>query len=635
MFSHAIMLFILSAAGVFSAACFHKRFEETFPITCLGIVLVLFLCGLCNQLLAGVYALLFASPLLYAIALGVVLHKRSFRNFCQHFFTPGFLLFLLLYAALTLLHYGRLASQWDEFSHWMDIVKEMFLNNDFGTHPASHSTFPSYPPGMALFQYFITKASAILGGNNAFSEWRSYFAYQLLAASFVFPFLRHIRWKRFVSALSVFAVVLLSPMIFFRQYYPHTVYIDAFIGIAAGSAFAMVYCEQKKDFSTYLYLLLSMMMLVLSKDVGLMFAIMLAIALLINQACNIRFTTNRKQTLWRFFGLGLCCLLAVFLPKILWNVHVSQHNIRKPFSAPFDVQVLIDVLRGTDTSYRSTVFQNYFQKFFRQHLSYGILDIPLLWPLMLALLSLCLLTAHLMHCKADPSKKTSRGWVLGILLAQACVFILGMCIVYMFKFTEWEAIALQSFDRYMGSAFVALLMALLLITIHLMQQKDTYWYPVGIILLATVLVLLPPQELNDFVTRSTVRQAADSRMLVDQFSDKVMKECDYENKRIYPIVQGSNGFDYFRFKFTIKPSSLSSAISLSDSGPLYEGDIWTVQKTVEQWKQELESYDYVMVQHPDALFIETYGELFEDPSTLGDRTLYKVDHDSGLLIYCP
>ena len=625
MFSHVVLLFVLSAAGVLGAACFRKRFEETFPITCLGIVLILFLCGLCNQLLAGVYALLLISPLFYAISLGVLLHKRNFRSFCQHFFSPGFLLFLVLYAALTLLHYGRLASQWDEFSHWMDIVKEMFLHNDFGTHPASHSTFPSYPPGMALFQYFITKASAILDGNNAFSEWRVYFAYQLMASSLVFPFFRHIHWNRAVSAVVLAGAFFLSPMVFFRQYYPHTVYIDAFVGIAAGCAFAMVYCQQEKDIATYLYLLLSMMMLVLSKDVGLLCAILLAVALMI----------EKRRTPRQFLALGVGCGLAILLPKVLWNTHVAQRNIIKPFSAPLDAQVLLNVLRGTDTSYRSTVLQNYFNRLWHQSLPYGCFDLPLSWPLMLLLLGLCLFAIQLLYAKAEPDQRKPRARVIMILLVQTCVFMLGMCLMYMFKFPEWEAVALQSFDRYMGTVFVALLMAMLLMAFQLMQQKSTCWYPMGILLLAMIAILLPPQETKAFITRTSVNQSIEARYLVDQFSAEVMEACGYEDKRIYPIVQGSNGYHYYLFKFTAKPCSLSSGISLSANGPLYEGDIWTVQKTADQWKQELETYDYVMVYHPDDTFIETYGSLFEDPSTLGDRTLYQVDHASGSLVYCP
>lgn len=52
---------VLLSGSVFAAARFGRKFEEILPITCMGIVLVLFLFGAVGLLSVGVYAVLLAA----------------------------------------------------------------------------------------------------------------------------------------------------------------------------------------------------------------------------------------------------------------------------------------------------------------------------------------------------------------------------------------------------------------------------------------------------------------------------------------------------------------------------------------------------------------------------------------------
>ena len=70
-------------------------------------------------------------------------------------FIIGLIIFLLVFFAFSVFNAGKLASTWDEFSHWIDIVKAMTTVDDFGTNPQSLSTFKSYPPAMSIFQYVL------------------------------------------------------------------------------------------------------------------------------------------------------------------------------------------------------------------------------------------------------------------------------------------------------------------------------------------------------------------------------------------------------------------------------------------------------------------------------------------------
>ena len=86
----------------------------------------------------------------------------------------------------------------DEFTHWIYIVKEMVRLNKFGTVSDANAMFASYPPGLALIQYFLEKLN-LLVSDNYFSEWRSFYAYHILMITMFFPFLQ--RGKKGVSII--------------------------------------------------------------------------------------------------------------------------------------------------------------------------------------------------------------------------------------------------------------------------------------------------------------------------------------------------------------------------------------------------------------------------------------------------
>ena len=144
---------VLLSGSVFAAARFGRKFEEILPITCMGIVLVLFLFGAVGLLSAGVYALLLAAVCFWAYGLWCVVKGRG-KQPIKGMLTPGFVVFCALFALLMLGNYGMLSTGWDDFSHWQLCVRKMIVLDDFAANPASGIYYQSYPPAMALFPVF-------------------------------------------------------------------------------------------------------------------------------------------------------------------------------------------------------------------------------------------------------------------------------------------------------------------------------------------------------------------------------------------------------------------------------------------------------------------------------------------------
>lgn len=189
MFFCALIGIILISGSVFGVFIFGKKFEEILPITCMSIVLVLFLFGMVNRLRFGLYFVIITIIILYVISLIYFLKNRKCKTYFNGFFSPAFLIFVILFIILYYANSGKLAVEWDEFSHWMDSIKAMTDLNDFVTNPASNSMFKTYPPGMAMFQYFFQKLYLRLYPNEVFNEGLMFFVRQIFVLSLFFPFL--------------------------------------------------------------------------------------------------------------------------------------------------------------------------------------------------------------------------------------------------------------------------------------------------------------------------------------------------------------------------------------------------------------------------------------------------------------
>ena len=197
MISIIVFPLILISGGVFAGVFFRRRFGEAIPFSVMGTLLVLYFCGVFGFLKAGVYLMLVAAAVMLILSVVQLIREKRFGEFFRVRFGLEGLFFILIYAVLVILNSGRLAWYTDEISHWMDCVKAMSQIDDFAAnYTLSHSAFPSYPPGMALFQYFFQKLHEIFDGTVLFCEWRPYVAFQLFAFTLFFPCLRKLKYHK-------------------------------------------------------------------------------------------------------------------------------------------------------------------------------------------------------------------------------------------------------------------------------------------------------------------------------------------------------------------------------------------------------------------------------------------------------
>lgn len=611
-----ILFFLcLSSGSVYAAARWGRKYEELLPVTGCAIVAVLFFFGVLGLLETGFWAVCALCLGLYLLAGITALRKKSWRPLAKNLFTPGFFLFVLFQLLFAFCNYGRLLAHTDEFSHWGDIVKVLFQLGTFGTNPEADSLFGSYPPGMALMQYFLQML------NGSFSEWLLYYAYQVFGVTLFMPLFRRVK-DGLLGWLLFAAGVFFAPLLFFPEYY-QTILIDGFLGLLAGAGVCHVVWGDRKDPVRLLTACLFVFMLVLTKDAGLLFALFLA--LLCWGDCR------KEQRLLTFLGLGLSLLL----PKLLWSRQIAAGGAGVAFGGSIDPAQMVRILLGQEGGNRQMIWEGFCRELLAPRVSIISLG-ELFWvklPVAAVIPGLAVLLAVLLGLAARkkeiPASRSRE--IPAVLLAQTVIYTLGLGVMYVFKMPEGEALALASFDRYLGIAFQPLwTVAVMALALEIPKLPRAAGFCAAGVLLCLLALTSPPRLLLQWGTRQTAAISQQQRSpylpLIEQIQEKTP-----EDARIFALCQEDLVYDRLVLHFCIRPRTTAQTWSLGSKGLP-----WMVDLSREQWKELLlEDYDYVAVYRLNEEFIRRYGPLFENPGDIRENTLFRVDHQRKMLVLCP
>lgn len=635
-------LFVIEGLSLFGVSCFKLKNEYVIPITCMSMGVLLFLFGTAGFLRAGVYVLLALSAASVAISVWICARRGSWHETARNLFTPAAVLFVAAYLIAGFCCAGWLASTWDEFSHWADIVKVMSYINDFGTNPASNSMFQNYPPAMALFQYFFQVIYQLLSVPGSFSEWRLLFAYQVYVAALLVPFLSIgiaedvSPVKCAITAVFRAVVILISLSLFDLSSIFHTIYIDSFVGIAAATAFVHSIAWQEKECSVYrdLVVFLTCFTLVLSKDVGLLFAIF---AVILNAVTHIRVRRSAAPdgVKPRFDRRELCFWLlsaaCIAVPEFLWKLNIQLDHATVMFSAPYDFGVLLSVLAGNDTSYRAQVFANYFSELIHGGIRIG--DLSMSYTLVLTTLLACVFFMTLYVQKGlskfkNVQKKPSYSYFT-VITVLFFVYILGLAATYMFKFSEYEALRLASMSRYMGILVACLW--LFLVLSYLCTATAIGCDAVHTVVFATLIFYCSSlSTLRSYFSTEYVYSSISSRLTYDSVTQDIRNAIGDRDANIYFIIQGGNGSQNYVMKYELRPYQTVNMSGWSvGEEPFYDGDVWTQIIAPEDWEASvLDGYDYVYLFYVNDYFRETYSGFF--CGDIEEQALYAVDKSAGV-----
>ena len=626
MVSLIVFLAVLISGGMFGAT-YGKRFEECVPVQMLGIVIVLYLFGIVGMLKAGVYFSLIASVLLTAFSVARFLSTSvGKRVIIKSFFTPGFFLFVSLYIGLSYFNVGRVACYWDEFSHWMDSVKVMSIYDSFIIIPETDSAYKSYPPGITLFQYLFQKLYE-LGRQQDFSEWRCYVAYQLFGLSMFFPCFKRVKEFNIVQMLLYGTTLLALPLLFYYNYYSF-ILVDPLVGILAGSAFFILLTEERSSF-TLLHICMLCTVLVLLKDIGVLFAIFIGVAYLLSDIlCESKLKHAEKLYYYRRW-------CPVCISVVTW---LSWKGLLKYYKTPIRYgSDHIDFIEYTKLffsgsashTHEQMIVSSYKHAFFENKFRFVNKDTEISCAIIfVALLILSFIIVRgLSSLQKSNRKRNDIIWMLMVLLTIFYMYSMGA--LYIYSLSEYESSILASYARYLGMPFCMVWTVIIWGAIRWSEDalQGASYYNQMVLLIAFLLIVSPLWKFCSFVNGETRAYSLQSRSPYIGVSNLIMNYCGKDD-HIYFLSQEDGGQDFLYVAFLVRPYHLGGDWSIGP--PFYKDDISTKYVTEGEFRDELyQNYDYLVIHHLNSYFVETFGDLFDKKERIGECALYQVDKRGG------
>jgi len=622
MLSVIVFGLVLMAGGVFAGVYFRRHFADSLPLSVMGLILVLYLAGIFGALKAGVFLVLGLALLLWILSGVRLIREKSMKEFLLKRFGSEGVYFIIIYIILVILNVGRLAWHYDELSHWMTCVKAMIGIDDFAANPAAGATFGSYPPGMALFEYFFAKLHNILDGGQLFSEWRPYVAFQIFSFTLFFPALKRLKYNRIWKGI-LFAAAMLALMVMYPDVFAGTL-IDPVMCAMAGAGFVyLFFCEdiplpEKTDYIGMLCALL-----VLMKDAGMFFGVFVAIAFAVYVLAGIGKAVAPK---WKLMVISAVPLLCTLVAKGSWKLVLNRFNTPLAFSQPLRIGEFLKIFFvGGDTTYRQETVDLFKAAMtntgiYKLHEGITTSYLVALIVLLAGLVGLTVLWSR----KTRETRKTV--WLSFILALQTVLYVFFLPAVYISKFSEYESSILACFDRYIRIGYLPLLLVLVWMGFALLKDLRPGWkYSLSAILSAAIVLLCSFQWLWGFVSRSSVQDTIDNRSSYRDIQQAVEAECGGEESLLL-LSDEDDTYENNMIIFIARPNRITGKLSPAQA----EDDAW-IRENI------LDRYDWVIVNHTTEENAARFSGVMASEESLKTRTMYRVNHETNRLekIECP
>lgn len=631
-----LLLFFFLSGDFIAIILFNRRFGEFTIVTVFGLSFILYCFGLIHLLTAGVWVIFIIVSLMYLVGI-ISIVKRGIRRIS---FSPVFICFSIVIALTIWGDYAQLANGSDDIEHWMDCVKTMIHLDDFYANPVGHSSFGTYPPFMAMIQFLIQKLNMAMTG-KAFCEWLNFVIYHISIFVLFLPSLIKIeensitchcesKHKLISSCFTIImcaAIFLLSTTVFFRGLFSSTM-IDPFLSIAAGVMFILI--NQKKEICSSYILCFLIPGLVLTKDLGLLFAAFGLILLYIRARKEKRFKVLIISTVSSLFA------------KISWEIVKGiNHTIdAKPNSVNWVtyIKALLGSYDGLE-EYKIESISNYRLALFHKTETIGNDYFSIEASFFVFIILLLLIYVIWYNYKR---KQHEEGLLLSnciIYISMLLFFIFGLGGVYMDKFVYTESVALASYPRYMNTVINILLIEIvIMLLLHYGGRKLN----VISIMLVLMVIISPINNWSKYIKREYYIEEESARHEADEFAYELLNTCE-KGSKVYLVSQGTYGDgwrDYLVAKFLTKPyltfqSTEGNNYNWSFIEKKNPDDIYTKEMTPEQWSKELfneDGYDYVAIAKPDTFFQDTFISLFQNTEVIAPHSIYMVDKEKQLLI---
>ncbi len=575
------------------------------PFSILSIVSLLYIFGLFTILNIGAYITAGLIVVFFIVVLILTIKKHNLNVNFNNF---PFIIFCVISILQFFVLKNRVLDAWDEFSHWGSIVKNMFLFGNFGNIDIP-VLFPGYPPATGAFHSFFM----FLG--NKFVEGYLYMSMNLLSLSLIMPIFEKFSNKITITNVLILAIGICVPMNMFND-----IYVDIFLGLLMGYIVYTYFLSEKIDSLLIVNLSLASLVLCATKEAGLGICLIALIIISIDLLCFRKHDLKEFLSKKRNWFIIILPITAILFAKISWTIYKNVFNLIPAWStSAITLSGVINYLFNPNSFQKTVTY-----KFFTSLLGQSII----ITFVVVLCFTLYLYTSF-------KTKKYKRDLTNAFsILGGFVVYAVSLLVLYIFTYSEYEALNLASFNRYFSTYLTALIMITFVKIITTKRNKNKsktntvkYGKITTVVLMIISVIVIPSLCLmGDVINYGDIND----RQSLKDFTN-FTKTLDAKNDKVYYIYCNSKGRECLKARFEVAPIKMNvdteiGAYSWSPGSSRYDGDIWSWNVSADEWEKTLiaHNFTHIYLHNVDEIFINTYSELFESVERISNYSRYKI-----------
>ncbi len=602
------IVFVFGSA--FWAKILKKKIVQVLPFYLMASALIVYIFGLFHQLWLGYYFVAIASVVSEILLLIWYMRKKKLSQLLKEQCDYSFWIMSGTYLLVFVLNINRIPSWWDDYMHWAPFAEETYRIKDFYAYSPVITIHRDYPPIITVYRVFWTFLAG--GFNDAYLYMANvFFIYSLLMA-----FLPKVS-KKDVAKNSILSFIILISFLVVpiivqseTETFTHTLYVDVLLALITAFSLAQTRQEKKFGISYLVKMSIAFSFLMLLKQISPFF-----IFFVITYAI-VRIIVTQKEKLRKISIL----LFALILPCVLM---LAWRSVVKAVGAESQFSVLELVSETKDLIFAgNSALDQLKRDVINLYLDNSAYEKPLVFGLRYIPLILVTIVGTIYCAKYKKNNKDEALCFLSVSLVFAVLYFIVLGLMYLTIFGIAEALLNESYSRYASTIWQAIAFCIFMISLsgtkfeRLSDNPKLAFIPIFIIVafsnLYTVQYMTPNDDAKHYYEKAI----------------SMISSSTTEEDRIYIVQQefSPKKFIYLRYKLMPRITNLYDVerhLHVED----YPGDYYVQTRNAEEFKEDLENYQYLYIAGIDDGFIERYSVLFQEEPVEGG--LYKVT-ENGL-----
>lgn len=607
---YAFLLFLIAFSAI-TAVLFKGRFEQALPCCICYIILIIYISGLIGNFLPGFFIALLTVPVGGIFCL-IYKRKTLRQDIFTYVFTPGFFFFTVSIFVMLPWTMRMRINSWDEFSHWGTVIKNFWYLNDFANLENSTTSFKGYPPAASIFAWFSQRFG------RTYTENKSYLAYHALYLAYMSPYFCVItKKKEWPKAVIMGLCMILLPLLGWYRAYDVT-YVDCLLGVQVALLFiAYALYENARWRNVTICLMTIVICLTKASGVGLC-TIALPI-ILVGEILRVKQAGKEfKNALYLPAIMGI----SVILGKYSWDIYLKISKTSEAWdTSGVTFEAIRELLAGQAPAYRYQAIYNFWKTFTTESMSAGGLYSPscLFWILLLIIGSIwyfCITRKN----ELNAPKIKKRVCICGTLICFP-IYAFTLLILYLFTYTEGEALTVASFGRYMGTWLICCCAVIMVLLFDCLKERMRW----GIGIIALVFILCGYLPIYPaIVTATPITLDTYKEYPLDYRFQNVKETLDSygtDNLKVFFVHQQDSGFWYWVCRYALTPYQMQPPMHFS----------FSEKYSSEQWTEELKNggYTHVFINGTDETFVKNFDKMFEDSADIKKVALFEIRYNDN------